>query len=138
MSTIKPINIINSNINKDNNDIIQCIFELKLTMKKSNDDNNILIFKDITYSKYCNIIKYTDMIPYKMIDSYSLTINIIRFMKETFTINQKFTVDEEDTHIFKNEDMYIEFTQNNEGLVNCCCYLTLLDNSRLFITPPNY
>jgi hypothetical protein len=132
MSSTKPINIIFGN-NKDNNDFIQCIFELTLHLK----DNTVKNFKEISYAKYCNIFTYMNLIPFKLIKKYTLNIILIKLHKNTISIENNFIL-EDDTHIFKNEDVYIEFTQNNEGMTNCCCYLTSFDNTRLFITPPNY
>jgi len=61
--------------------------------------------------------------------------DLYRFIKETYIISHDFI--ENDTNIFKNDDIYIEFTQNNEGLLNCCCNLITFDN-KMFATPPNY
>ena len=133
MSIVRPINIIYNTNNKDNNNLLQCIFELTLTLV----DDTTLVFKDILYSKYCNIFNYSDMIQFKLIKKYILKITVINITKEIYTTKQDFDV-EKDTYIYKNEDMYIEFTRNNDGYTNCCCYLIILDNSRLFVTPPNY
>ena len=43
-----------------------------------------------------------------------------------------------DASIGKNDDIYIEFTRNNDGTTNCCCNLIVYDNNRLFIKQPNY
>lgn len=131
MSNFKPVNIISGN-NKDNNDFIQCIFELTLTFK----DTTTKVFREISYSKYCNLITTNDSIYFDKIDRYKLKISLFKFIKETYTIENIFNIEE--NNIFKNDDIYIEFTYNEDGCINCCCNLIALDNNRVFITPPNY
>ena len=131
MSSIKPINIIFRDDN--NNDFTQYIYELTLTMK----DNTEKYFKDICNMKHCKIITFNQMIPFNMIDKYNLNITLIKFTRDIYNINNNF-ISDEDTHISKNDDIYIEFLQNNNKMTSCCCYLKVLDNTRVFITPPNY
>lgn len=127
--SINPINIIFNN--KDNSDFIQCIFELTIIFKNSPKK----IFREISLSKFCKLITTDDNIKYNTIKSFILKITLYRFIKETFIISHDFI--ENDTNIFKNDDIYIEFTQNNEGLINCCSNLITFDN-KMFATPPNY
>jgi len=127
--SINPINIIFNN--KDNSDFIQCIFELTILFKNSTKK----IFREISLYKFCKLITTNDNIQYNTIKSYILKITVYRFIKETYIISHDFI--ENDTNIFKNDDIYIEFTQNNEGLLNCCCNLITFDN-KMFATPPNY
>ena len=131
MSSIKPINIIFRDDN--NNDFTQYIYELTLIMK----DNNKKIFKEICNMKHCKIITFSEMIPFNMIENYNLNITLVKFTTDIYNINNTFNNDE-DMHIFKNDDIYIEFIQNNDKMTSCCCYLKVLDNTRVFITPPNY
>ena len=163
--SFNPINIIFNN--KDNSDIIQCVFELTIFFKDSiihydeeyEQDNGLIqvsynkphcdknsplpynsthkkIFREISLSKYSKLITTDDKILFNTIKSFILKVTLYRFTKEYFTISHEFT--ENDINIFKNDDIYIEFTQNNEGFLNCCCNLITLDNNRMFVTPPNY
>ena len=34
--------------------------------------------------------------------------------------------------------MYIEFEKNKNNFTQTICYLTAIDNNRIFVTPPNY
>ncbi len=132
MSIIKPINII-SNGNKDNFDFVQSIFEITLTLK----NNNIVKFRELSYTKHCTLLTTTDLVKYDMIESFVLYVTIFKLIKDTYNIKGTFN-SMEDTYIFKNDDVYIEFTKSNDNYTNCHCYLKTLDNSRVFITPPNY
>jgi hypothetical protein len=131
MTDFKPVNILFGN-NKDNNDFIQCIFELTLKF----NDSTERVFREISYSKYCNLITIENDVKFNTISKYKLKISIFKFIKDTYIIEEPFTID--NTYVFKNDDIYIEFMQNEEGLTNCCCNLIALDNNRMFITPPNY
>ena len=131
MSILKPINIIFRDDKGD--DFTQYIYELTLTMK----DNTNKKFKEICNMKYCKLFTFNEMIPFDMIKNYNLDITLIKFTKDIYNINNIFTIDE-DTHIYKNDEIYIEFIQNNDRITSCCCSLKVLDNTRLFITPPNY
>jgi len=128
----KPINIIFGGDNM-NNDFTQYIYELTLKFK----DNSIKKFKEISNSKHCKIITFNKMIPFNNIDSYNLTITLVNFTNSVYSLNENFTYDG-DSYIYKNDDIYIEFLQNNTMMTSCCCYVKALDNTRLFITPPNY
>jgi len=132
MSTLKPINII-SHGDKDNFDFIQSIFEITLTLK----NNDICKFREISYSKHCKLFTSNDMIKYDMIESFVLYITTFKLLKEVYNMKNTFNP-VEDTYIFNNDDIYIEFIKSGDNNTNCCCYLKALDNSRVFITPPNY
>ena len=132
MSNLKPINIIFGS-NKDNIDFSQFIFEITLLL----NDDSTKKHNEISYSKHCKLFTSNDMIPYNMIKSYILNITVIKFTKESYKIEKIFD-NTYDTYIYKNDDMYIEFSKNTDGYTTCCCSLRILDNSRVFVTPPNY
>ena len=125
MSQFRPINITLGN--KDN--FIHCIFDLTLYLK----DNVIKHFHEISYSKHCIIFDSADLIELNTIERYVLKVNIFN-PKDIYIIENIFNTD---NTIYKNNDIYIEFTQNQDGIGKCCCNLITYDN-RLFITPPNY
>jgi hypothetical protein len=132
MSSIKPINIIFDN-KQDNTDLIECIFTLTIQFK----DGSTKIFRELCYSKCCVLFTKNEMINYNMINKYTIKITILKFIKDFFIATNNINTNE-DTHIFKNDEIYIEFSQNIDGYTNCCCNLIALDNKRMFITPPNY
>jgi hypothetical protein len=124
MSQFKPINII---FGKDN--FIHCIFDLTLYLK-----DMIKEFHEISYSKHCTIINSSDLVNFNEIERYTLKVTVFN-PKDTVTIQNIFNID---NSIYKNDDIYIEFTQNQDGYTSCCCNLITFDNNKLFITPPNY
>ena len=63
----------------------------------------------------------------------SLVVGLKKIIKTIIVNNMEEIV----MTIYKNNDIYIEFTQNQDGIGKCCCNLITNDN-RLFITPPNY
>jgi hypothetical protein len=126
MSQFRPINITLGN-NKDN--FIHCIFDLTLYLK----DNVIKHFHEISYSKHCIIFDSSDLVELNTIERYVLKVNIFN-PKDIYIIENIFNIN---NTIYKNNDIYIEFTQNQNGIGKCCCNLITNDN-RLFITPPNY
>ena len=124
--SFNPINIIFGN----NTNFIHCVFDLTLYLK----NNIIKNFHEISYSKHCSIIDSSDVIQLDTIERYIIKITIIN-TKEIYIMDNIFNID---NSIYKNDDIYIEFTRNNDGTTNCCCNLIVYDNNRLFITPPNY
>ena len=65
----------------------------------------------------------------------SLNSNNNNIITET-TVSNRFNLTDE-SHLYKDSTIYIEFTKNDDNNTNCCIYLTNTNN-RLFFTPPNY
>ena len=101
MSQFRPINITLGN--KDN--FIHCIFDLTLYLK----DNVIKHFHEISYSKHCIIFDSSDLIELNTIERYVLKVNIFN-PKDIYIIENIFNIN---NTIYKNNDIYIEFTQNS-------------------------
>ena len=126
----QPINIILNG----NNDIIQFIFDLTLTF----NNDTILKFKELQYNKYCNLFSYNDKIPFNSLKSFNIYVTILyKNSKEVINISKKFMTSN-DTYIYNDTNFYIEYIKNDEGFVNCSCYIKTLDHNTNFNTPPNY
>ena len=127
MSQFKPINITFGNKDKDN--FIHSIFDLTLYLK----GDIIKHFYQISYSKHCILFDPSNLIFLNTIEKYILKVTMFN-PKDIYIIENIFNIN---NPIYKNNDIYIEFTENEDGMGNCCCNLITFDN-RLFITPPNY
>ena len=102
---------INSNINDPNFGDIK---QFKLIVKTN---KNIYSFFKKTEEKYCQLIN-------------------IEIININHVINKK-NMDTKDCYIYKDQEIYIEFLQEN-NYTNCYCYYKKLNNNKLFNTPPNY
>jgi len=123
-----PINIQN---NKNNNGyeqpINKYIFELYI-----NDSNCIKKVETKPHSKLIKFndkIKFTDILMFKINISQTSNDNIIDYHLDG-TINH-----EQITFTKYNDNIFIEFTKNNNGFALCSCSLK---NNNIFISPPNY
>lgn len=99
-------------------------------------NNTATTFEDASNDKYINIITSSDSVQFDSIKCYELTVNMISFVNETYSIKNMFTV-EDDMHVHKENNIYIEFRKNEDGTANCCIHINKQD-SRIFFTPPNY
>jgi hypothetical protein len=125
MSLSIPIKYIFS----DFHNINQYIFSLKI--------NDNLTFKNIEHNKYSHLIKLDNNIILKNIKNYKVQMSIV----SNNTIND-YELEGEIEHngkcfIHKNNNIFIEFTQNDNGYALCTCFYTGLDYNKLFVSPPN-
>ena len=117
----------------DFNNKSQYIFLLSI---HGNNINNI-IFKKIEDTKYSHIIKLDDKIKLNDIESYKVSVTVI-----TDHISCDFELEGEIVHqqtssMDRNSNLYIEFSQNENGYAICTCFYTGLDYNKLFVSPPN-
>lgn len=130
----QEIKIINNKY--DPNDIK----EFQLTLKFKNN-KEIKIVK-LSTEKYCHIISPNDKINSNNIINYQLNIYDKFLNRLLFSIDNSFedNLDEDNCHVYKNNQLYIEFIKVNAYL-QCSCFIknlhSHLDQS-LFYTPPNY
>jgi len=113
----------------DFNNITQYIFSLII--------NDNLTFKNIEHNKYSHLIKLDNNIKLKNIKNYKVHMSII----SNNTIND-YELEGKIEHngkcsIHKNNNIFIEFTQNDNGYALCTCFYTGLDYNKLFVSPPN-
>lgn len=98
-------------------------------------DYTHIIFEETTNNKYINLFTFNNNINFNNILSYELSVYILSFKNVTFNIKQNFIIDV-DTHIYKDNSIYIEITKNKDNYANCCVHIN--DTSRLYFTPPGY
>ena len=118
----------------DYNIINQYIFSLVI------NGNNIpenLTFKNIEQNKYSHLIKLGNNIKLKDIKNYKVKISVI-----SNNIINEYELEDDIEHnrkcsIHKNNNIFIEFTQNDNGITLCSCFYIGLDYNRLFVSPPN-
>lgn len=109
------------------------LFNLKITI----EDNTVKNFTKIEKKKYSNLIELCDNINYSKIKDFK--INVIKIPStepNEFILESNFN---NDTNSFskRSEDIYIEFTQNNNNITICNCYFIGVDFNSIFISPPN-
>jgi hypothetical protein len=116
---------------------IKNIFPQYIFLLTINSNNLNLIFKNIEFNKYSHLIKLNNNIKLKDIISYKIQISII-----SNNIINDFELEGDIDHnsnysTHKNDNIFIEFTQNDNGYALCSCFYTGLDYNRLFVSPPN-
>ena len=104
--------------------------ELKLT------DGTIKKFNKLENNKYSYIIDIEDMIIYKDISNFNINVIEIPFTSQSYSMNG--IIDHNSTNFTqKDENFYIEFSQNNNGNAICTCYFIGVDFNTMFVSPPN-
>jgi len=144
----KPINLsyISKFINPESNEYL-----FDLTIYLNDNKNSLKKFKKITTNKFVKLVDFNDNIEFKKINKFDIKVkNIISsqnyLFENTFintsdtSISENSSEDNVDDNFktFKNDDMYIEFEKNKNNFTQTICYLTAIDNNRIFVTPPNY
>ena len=140
MSSI-PINNLSKFFNPNNNEYIFMIEIFFL-------DNSKKEIKKKSNNKFLKLIDFTDNINFNNILKFKLIIKNIYSIEnysldKTFKNNKSNDDDEdededEDYKIFKTNELYIEFEKNINNNTKVICYITAIDNNRIFVTPPNY
>ena len=133
-STIDIESKINSSINDPNFGDIK---QFKLIIKTK--EKTYSFFKN-TEEKYCQLINVLDGIYFNDIIKFELIIDnkIINNQLVNIIHNlNKDNMDSDDCYIYKDPEIYIEFLKEN-NYTNCYCYIKVLNNNKLFNTPPNY
>jgi len=94
-------------------------------------------FRNLEEIRYSHLIKLEHKIKFSSIQNYKTSISIYpneypQIFELEGIINQN-----ETTSTHKTENIYIEFTQNNNGYALCSCFYVGLDNNKIFASPPN-
>lgn len=132
-----PINIYNSKIGIHNPyfDSTEYIYQLDIFFK----DGSKQTFNKVTNKKYTKLIKFCDNLSLKTISHFTLLVTKgISILQQQFTIEGAIIIDDYEDYTFKTDELYVEFTLNDLNLIDVCCYVKDVDDTRLFITPPNY
>ena len=106
------------------------IYNFKLITKINNEN---IIFTSLENKKYSNLIKYSNKIKYEDINDFEIEIDLL---------DNKFSLIDNINHhsscySTQNNNIYIEFSQDTHGYVNCICYFIDKDFNILCISPPN-
>jgi len=132
MSTI--YNTITSPINI-NNGYAHPINKYRFFLYIYDTNNNEICIKKIESKPHAKLIKFSDKIKFseinnfKVIISHEMDSNMLDYtLEDVININQT-------TSIHQNDNIFIEFTNNNNGYSLCSCSLT---TNNIFVSPPNY
>ena len=118
------INYSLSNISFDN------IYYFKLIVNINGKDQ---IFYNNENKKYSNLIKYFHKIKFDELNYFKIIVNSLEY---TFELDGK--IDHSNSYyVNKSDNLFIEFSQDFNGYVNCTCYFINLDLNNLCISPPN-
>jgi len=107
------------------------LFCLELGLKKSFKNIN-----KIESKKYSYIVDIDDNILYSDINYFNIFVAELPFNGQNYQMKGK--IDHTlSTFSQKDENFYIEFSQNNNGSAICTCYFTGVDFNTIFVSPPN-
>ena len=108
------------------------LFCLELEMK----DGSVKNFNKIEDNKYSYIIDIEDEINYRDIENFNIFVSELPFNGNNYSmlgkIDQTLT-----TFTQKDENFYVEFSQDTFGKAFCTCYFIGVDFNTMFVSPPN-
>lgn len=117
----------------DFKNISQYIFSLIINGNKINNIN----FKNIEDTKYSHLIKIEDQIKLHDIETYKVSVKILaNNITSDFELEGNI-IHNQSNSTQRDNNLYIEFTQNENGYTICSCFYTGLDYNKLFVSPPN-
>jgi len=113
-----------SNSNFDN------IYYFKLIV---NINGREQIFSNNENKKYSNLIKNNHKIKFDELNYFKIIVNSL---ESTFELDG--TISHKNSYyVNRSDNLFIEFSQDSNGYVNCTCYFINLDLDNLCISPPN-
>jgi len=121
--------ISNYNLSNDSFDNLYC-FDLKITTKNNQEKKTFLCYNT---KEYANLIKTSHKIEFDNLDKYEINVNhgdISYKLKGEINNNMSSYVD-------KNDNIFIEFSQDAFGHTDCTCYFLKKNIDCLCISPPN-
>jgi hypothetical protein len=143
MSAIKtiPIPISNSiqylkschSVSNPNDKFQKYFFDLTINP----NSNNKKIFIKLENGKHTELIEVNDRIKYSDIKDFKLLVTKFPY-DTTFNYELKGTINQEQSsYIQRENEIYIEFSQNSAGLTFCRSSFIGFDFSKMCISPPN-
>tara|TARA_Y100000589_G_C26706899_1_gene448066 strand:+ start:120 stop:548 length:429 start_codon:yes stop_codon:yes gene_type:complete len=108
------------------------LFSLDLTLK----NGSLRRFNKLESSKYSYIVDIDDEVNYTDITRFNVNVTELPTTENTYSMNGLICHDSS-TFTQKDENFYIEFSQNNNGNAICTCYFIGVDFNTMFISPPN-
>jgi hypothetical protein len=103
-------------------------FKLKLKL-----NNKETFFYSSENKNYSNIITSVNKIKYDDINYYKITVNSLN---STFELDGNIN-NQSSSYVNQANNLFIEFSQDYFGYVNCTCYYINNDLNNLCISPPN-
>jgi hypothetical protein len=94
-------------------------------------------FRNLEDNKYSHLIRVINQIRLEDVESYKVSVSVYPSDRNIYynlegRINQM-----ESSSIGRCENIYIEFTKNDNGYALCSCFYTGYDHSKIFASPPN-
>jgi len=108
------------------------IFSLELTFK----DRSLRKFNKIETNKYSYIVDIDDDVLYQDIVKFDVCVTELPFVNNNYSMFG-IICHESTTFTQKDENFYVEFSQNNNGNAICSCYFIGIDFNTMFVSPPN-
>ena len=131
--SISNINAIPIGYNRlgfsDNNDSqIQYLFEFIISGKNIGKK----YIKKLENTKYCHLLKISHQIKLEDIETFKVSISIlpdsyIKYYEVEGSVN----------NYLHNSNIYIEFTNNSNGIALCTCHYIGNESNKVFMSPPN-
>jgi hypothetical protein len=113
------------------NDTFDNYFRFNLKIVNNNDNEQM--FSSHNNKEYANLIKTHHRIEFNNLKKYEINI----FHKEQFFILKGEINNNLSTFVDKNENIFIEFSQDCSGNTDCTCYFLKKNIDSLCISPPN-
>jgi hypothetical protein len=117
------------NLSNDSFDKLYC-FNLIITTK---DNNKKSEFSCYNTKEYANLIKTTHKIEFDNLDKYEISVN---YDNDIFNLSGEIN-NNMSYYTEKNDNLFIEFSQDAFGHTDCTCYFLKKNIDFLCITPPN-
>jgi hypothetical protein len=119
----KNINVNQSDFYRDN--------------KSTDDKIKTKYFRNLEELKYSHLIKLNHKIKLDDITNYKASVTIIRPEENDSSFELEGVINHnQSSSTQSNNNLYIEFTQNDNGYAICSCFYTGMDYNKIFASPP--
>ena len=108
------------------------LFCLELTLK----NGTLRKFNKLENNKYSYIVDIDDEVLYNDIVNFNINVTELPFTNNCYSM-QGIINHESSNFTQKDENFYVEFSQNNNGNAICTCYFIGVDFNTMFVSPPN-
>lgn len=131
INTSQPI-MIKSNSHSLTHSLSNNNFDNKYFFKL-NINNNQTLFSNVENNKYSKLIMSQHKIKYDDIKTFEIEVAL---SDNIFKLNG--VIDHNaSSYVENSNNLYIEFSQDYLGYVNCICYFHTIDLNLISISPPN-
>lgn len=108
------------------------LFSLELSLS----NGTLRKFNKIENNKYSYIVDIDDEVNYTNIEGFNIHVVELPLNENTYSMTGRLS-HESSNFTQKDENFYIEFSQNNNGSAICTCYFIGVDFNTMFVSPPN-